>query len=90
MNDTENIHEEEIQKQEIDGCIWNVSNFVDKKEIEEKDDQELFMAKENSIKYWRKNEEDRFHHLSHYYFYYYLYYYHHCYHHYYHHFHYYY
>ena len=48
-------------KQEIDGCIWNVSNFVDKKEIEEKDDQELFMAKENSIKYWRKNEEDRFH-----------------------------
>ena len=48
-------------KQEIDGGIWNVSNFVDKKEIEEKDDQELFMAKENSIKYWRKNEEDRFH-----------------------------
>ena len=48
-------------KQEIDGCIWNVSNFVDKKEIEEKDDQELFMAKENTIKYWRKNEEDRFH-----------------------------
>ena len=48
-------------KKEIDGCIWNVSNFVDKKEIEEKDDQELFMAKENSIKYWRKNEEDRFH-----------------------------
>ena len=48
-------------KQEIDGYIWNVSNFVDKKEIEEKDDQELFMAKENSIKYWRKNEEDRFH-----------------------------
>ena len=48
-------------KQEIDGCIWNVSNFVDKKEIEEKDDQELFMAKENSIKYWRKNDEDRFH-----------------------------
>ena len=48
-------------KQEIDGGIWNVSNFVDKKEIEEKDDQELFMAKENTIKYWRKNEEDRFH-----------------------------
>ena len=48
-------------KQEIDGGIWNVSNFVDKKEIEEKDDQELFMAKENTVKYWRKNEEDRFH-----------------------------
>ena len=48
-------------KQEIDGNIWNVSNFVDRKEIEEKDDQELFMAKENTIKYWRKNEEDRFH-----------------------------
>ena len=47
-------------KQEIDGGIWNVSNFVDKKEIEEKDDQELFMAKENTVKYWKKNEEDRF------------------------------
>ena len=48
-------------KQEIDGNIWNVSNFVDRKEIKEKDDQELFMAKENTIKYWRKNEDDRFH-----------------------------
>ena len=46
-------------KQEIDGGIWNGSNLVDKKEIEEKDDHELFMAKENSVKYWRKNEEDR-------------------------------
>ena len=46
-------------KQEIDGGIWNGSNLVDKKEIKEKDDHELFMAKENSVKYWRKNEEDR-------------------------------
>ena len=47
-------------KIELDGGIWNISNFVDMKEIEEKDDQELFEAKENTIKYWRKNEEDRF------------------------------
>ena len=47
-------------KLELDGGIWNVSNFVDRREIGEKDEQELFSAKENTIKYWRKNEEDRF------------------------------
>ena len=48
-------------KMVIDGEVWNVSNFVDKKEIEEKDNQELFEAKENTIKYWKKNEDDRYH-----------------------------
>ena len=47
-------------KIEIDGGVWSISNLVDKREIEEKDEQELFDAKENTIKYWRKNEEDRF------------------------------
>ena len=47
-------------KQEIDGEVWNISNFVDRREIQEKDDQELLEAKENTVKYWRKNEEDRF------------------------------
>ena len=47
-------------KQEIDGEVWSISNFVDRREIQEKDDQELLEAKENTVKYWRKNEEDRF------------------------------
>ena len=47
-------------KQEIDGEIWNISNFVDRREIKDKDDVELLEAKENTVKYWRKNEEDRF------------------------------
>lgn len=47
-------------KIEIDGGIWDVSNYVDRQELEEKDTQDLFWAKENTIKYWKKNEEDRF------------------------------
>ena len=47
-------------KQEIDGEVWSISNFVDRREIQEKDAQELLEAKENTVKYWRKNEEDRF------------------------------
>jgi len=49
------------EKMEIDGNIWNVSNFVDRKEISEKDNQELFEAKENTVKYWKKNDYDRYH-----------------------------
>ena len=47
-------------KIEIDGGVWDVSNYVDKREIEEKDNHELISAKENTIKYWRQNEEDRY------------------------------
>ena len=47
-------------KMEIDGNIWNVSNCFDIKEIEEKDNEEAFMAKENTIKYWKNNEINRY------------------------------
>ena len=47
-------------KSEIDGNIWNVSNLPDRNELIEKDNQELFEAKENTIKYWKKNEYDRY------------------------------
>ena len=47
-------------KSEIDGNIWNVSSLPNKNELIEKDNQELFEAKENTIKYWKKNEYDRF------------------------------
>ena len=47
-------------KMEIDGNIWNVSNYFDIKEIKEKDNEEAFMAKENTIKYWKNNEINRY------------------------------
>ena len=47
-------------KSEIDGNIWNVSNLPDRNELIDKDNQELFEAKENTIKYWKKNEYDRY------------------------------
>ena len=33
----------------VDGEVWNVSNSVNKKEIEEKGNHELFEEKENTI-----------------------------------------
>ena len=36
-------------KMVIDGEVWNVSNSVNKKEIEEKGNHELFEEKENTI-----------------------------------------
>ena len=48
-------------KKEIDGNVWDVSNFVDRLELEEKDTQDLYGAKENTVKYWKKNEDDRLH-----------------------------
>ena len=47
-------------KMEIDGNIWNVSNYFNRKEIKEKDNEEAFLAKENSIKYWKNNELNRY------------------------------
>ena len=37
-----------------------MSNLPDRNELIEKDNQELFEAKENTIKYWKKNEYDRY------------------------------
>ena len=45
---------------EIDGNIWNVSNYFDRKEIDEKNKEEAFLAKENSIRYWKNNEINRY------------------------------
>ena len=47
-------------KMEIDGNIWNVSNYYDQKEIKEKDIDDALMAKENTIKYWKNNEINRY------------------------------
>ena len=43
----------------VDGKIWDLSNQPDKKEINEEGKKKLFHAKENSIKYWRNNDEMR-------------------------------
>lgn len=51
---------ESRDKLEIDGNIWNVSNYVDRKELENKDKEDFNLAKENSIKYWKNNEENRY------------------------------
>jgi hypothetical protein len=50
---------ESRNKMEIDGNVWNVSNYVDRQEIKEKDKEETFLAKENTLKYWKNNEENR-------------------------------
>ena len=47
-------------KMEIDGNVWNVSNYVDRKEIKEKDNEDALLAKENTIKYWKSNEFNRY------------------------------
>ena len=47
-------------KMEVDGNIWNVSNYYDQKEIKEKDIDDALMAKENTIKYWKNNEINRY------------------------------
>ena len=38
-------------KMEIDGNIWNISNYYDRQEIKDKDKEEALLAKENTIKY---------------------------------------
>ena len=50
---------ENRNKMEIDGDVWNVSNYVDRQEIKEKEKEEAFLAKENTLKYWKNNEENR-------------------------------
>ena len=47
-------------KLEIDGSIWNVSNYYDRKEIDNKNIEEGLLAKENTIKYWKNNEINRY------------------------------
>jgi len=51
---------ESRNKMEIDGNTWNVSNYYDRKEISDKDKEDLMNAKENSVKYWKNNEYNRY------------------------------
>ena len=47
-------------KMEIDGNIWNVSNYFDRNDIKYKDKEDGLIAKENSIRYWKNNEINRY------------------------------
>ena len=44
---------------ELDGKTWDLSNQIDKREIKEAGKKKLLNAKENSVKYWRNNDEMR-------------------------------
>ena len=44
---------------ELDGKTWDLSNQIDKREIKEEGKKKLLNAKENSVKYWRNNDEMR-------------------------------
>ena len=44
---------------ELDGKIWDISNQVNKKELKDYEEKKLNDAKENSIKYWRNNDDYR-------------------------------
>ena len=43
----------------LDGKIWDISNQVNIREIKDKEKKKLAYAKENSIKYWRNNDDMR-------------------------------
>ena len=44
---------------ELDGKTWDLSNQIDTREIKEEGKKKLLNAKENSVKYWRNNDEMR-------------------------------
>ena len=44
---------------EIEGNSWNISNLINKRKFKSEDKDNLAMAQENSIKYWKENEENR-------------------------------
>ena len=44
---------------EIDGNTWNISSFVNEKEVKSKEKDTLALAQENSNKYWKDNEDNR-------------------------------
>ena len=44
---------------ELDGKFWDLSNQVNLKEIKVEDKKDLIRSKENSIKYWRNNDDNR-------------------------------
>ena len=44
---------------ELDGKIWDLSNQLDKRELREEGKKKLYKAKDNSVKYWRNNDDSR-------------------------------
>ena len=44
---------------EVDGNIWNISNLFNEKKFKKQGDKFLTIAQENSIRYWRENDENR-------------------------------
>ena len=44
---------------EVDGNIWNNSHLFNQKKFKSQDKKDLNYAQENSIRYWRENEENR-------------------------------
>ena len=44
---------------EVDGNIWNVSNQVILKDLQNEENKKLIDAKENTLKYWKTNSELR-------------------------------
>jgi hypothetical protein len=44
---------------EIDGSIWNISNQVSYKDFKNNDNKKLNDAKENTMRYWKTNNEFR-------------------------------
>ena len=46
-------------KWEIDGNIWNVSSFIDRQDIKDKDKEDTLSDKINTIKYWKKTKDNR-------------------------------
>ena len=44
---------------EIDGNSWNISNLINRRKFKSEDKTNLSNAQENSIKYWKENEDNR-------------------------------
>ena len=43
----------------IDDNTWNKSNLVDEKDLNQKFKEDLFLAQDNSNRYWKENEDNR-------------------------------
>ena len=44
---------------EVDGSVWNISNQISLKEFKDDDNKRLNNAKENTMRYWKTNNEFR-------------------------------
>ena len=53
------LKEEYINYITIDDNTWNKSNLVDEKDLNQKFKEDLFLAQDNSNRYWKENEDNR-------------------------------